>query len=316
MSDRLAEKKIVITGAAGLVGQNLMIRLKDRGYTNLVGIDKHPANTAILSRLHPGGEVISADLARAGPWEQALQGADTLIILHAQIGGLKYDEFESNNIVATRNLMAAAEHAGISYTVHVSSSVINSQAVDFYTETKKAQEQIVEQSAIPHCILRPTLMFGWFDRKHLGWLSRFMQRAPVFPIPGSGRYLRQPLYALDFCDIIIACLERRISGATYDISGQLKIDYIDLIRALKAAVGCRTPIVRIPYSLFWGLLKLYALMDRNPPFTTQQLEALVTPDEFEIIDWPGVFGVQPTPLIEAFEATFNHPEYSRIVLEF
>ena len=31
-------------------------------------------------------------------------------------------------------------------------------------------------------------MFGWFDRKHLGWLARFMTRAPVFPVPGHGRY--------------------------------------------------------------------------------------------------------------------------------
>ena len=23
-------------------------------------------------------------------------------------------------------------------------------------------------------------MFGWFDRKHLGWLARFMQRARYF----------------------------------------------------------------------------------------------------------------------------------------
>ena len=41
-------------------------------------------------------------------------------------------------------------------------------------------------------------MFGWFDRKHLGWLARFMCRVPVFPIPGSGEYLRQPLYVGDF----------------------------------------------------------------------------------------------------------------------
>ena len=54
----------------------------------------------------------------------------------------------------------------------------------------------------------------------------------MFPIPGSGRYLRQPLYAGDFCDIIMACIEQRPSG-TYNISGQEKIDYIDLIRAVK-----------------------------------------------------------------------------------
>ena len=54
-------------------------------------------------------------------------------------------------------------------------------------------------------------MFGWFDRKHLGWLARFMQRAPVFPIPGDGRYLRQPLYVGDLCNVIAAFPSRTVA---------------------------------------------------------------------------------------------------------
>src|SRR5277367_5415997 len=106
----------------------------------------------------------------------------------------------------------------VPYIVSISSSVVNSMAVDNYTETKKAQEALIAASGIKQVVLRPTLMFGWFDRKHLGWLARFMQRVPVFPIPGSGRYLRQPLYAGDFCDIIMSSIESRITG-TYEISG-------------------------------------------------------------------------------------------------
>ena len=59
---------------------------------------------------------------------------------------------------------------------------------------------IVLASGLPCTVLRPTLMFGWFDRKHLGWLARFMRKVPVFPIPDEGRYLRQPLYVGDFCN--------------------------------------------------------------------------------------------------------------------
>ena len=82
-------------------------------------------------------------------------------------------------------------------------------AVDDYTETKKAQEALVAASGIKQVVLRPTLMFGWFDRKHVGWLGRFMQRVPVFPVPGDGKFLRQPLYAGDFADIIVRPLRRR-----------------------------------------------------------------------------------------------------------
>jgi nucleoside-diphosphate-sugar epimerase len=158
-------------------------------------------------------------------------------------------------------------------------------------------------------------MFGWFDRKHLGWLRRFMDRTPVFPIPGHGRYLRQPLYAGDFSAIIASALKSRITGA-YNISGLAKIDYIDLIRVIKEVTGAKASIVRIPYGVFWTLLAMRALIGKDPPFTTKQLEALITPDVFEVIDWPAIFGVRATPLREALATTFNHPVYSKVELAF
>jgi nucleoside-diphosphate-sugar epimerase len=307
--------KIALTGAAGLVGQNLVPRLKARGYTNIVAIDKHPANTAILRRLHPDIMVIEADLATDDGWQQAIADADVMIFSHAQIGGLDFAAFVANNVTATERVIAAVQSRS-PYLVHISSSVVNSIAKDWYVETKEAQERVVQQSGLPTAVLRPTLMFGWFDRKHLGWLARFMKKSPIFPIPGDGRYLRQPLYAGDFCEIIMACIGRRVTGQSFNISGLEEIDYIDLIRAVKETSGARARIVRIPYRLFWLLLAVYGRFTSDPPFTTSQLEALVIPEVFEVIDWPTIFGVKPTPLRAALDETFRHPSYAPIVLEF
>ena len=307
--------KVVITGGAGLVGQNLVSRLKAKGFQQIVAIDKSAANAAILREHHPDITVLVADLASDDGWQDSFAGADALVHGHAQIGGLFPDEFVRNNVTASERAMAAARAHAVPYIVNISSSVVNSMAVDDYTETKKAQEALVAASGIPQVILRPTLMFGWFDRKHVGWLARFMERVPVFPIPGSGRYARQPLYVGDFCNIIVAAIDRRITGA-YNISGQEQIDYIALVKAMKAATHARTPIVRIPYVAFALMLRGYALVSRNPPFTVKQLRALVTPDIFEVIDWPSIFGVTATPLQAALDETFGHPIYSKIALQF
>ncbi len=307
---------IVITGAAGLVGQNLIPRLKAQGYADIVAIDKHPANTAILRRLHPDISVIEANLTKADGWQEAVSKCDVVVCAHAQIGGIDQAAFEENNVVATRRLIEVVKTNPKAYIVHISSSVVESAASDWYTETKAVQERLVVEAGIPGIVLRPTLMFGWFDRKHIGWLARFMQRVPIFPIPGDGRYLRQPLYAGDFCDIVMSCVVHRPNNVAYNISGQEQIDYIDLMRTVRDVCGARTAIVRIPHGIFWSLLKLYAVFDRDPPFTTKQLEALVTPDVFEVIDWPGIFGVKATPLRTALEQTFCDPVYSKIVLEF
>ncbi|MCL2830596.1 MAG: NAD-dependent epimerase/dehydratase family protein [Betaproteobacteria bacterium] len=310
------DEKILLPGGAGLVGQNLLLCLRRLGYRNLVVLDKHRENLEILRRVHPGVVAEFADLAEPGDWEAHFAGAAVVVILQAQIGGSEPEPFVRNNIDSTRRILDLVERHAIPCTVHISSSVVESVADDHYTRTKKEQERLVLERGIPCVVLRPTLMFGWFDRKHLGWLARFMKKVPVFPIPGSGRYLRQPLYAGDFCAIIASCIATRRASEIFNITGLETLDYIDIIRAVKRAARSKTLILNIPYALFHALLRLWALFDRNPPFTADQLKSLAAHDIFEVIDWPAIFDVAPTPFAEAIEQTFSDPDYSGITLKF
>lgn len=308
--------KILLPGGAGLVGQNLVAELKARGYGNLVVLDKHRANLEILRQLHPDITVEYADLAEPGSWQAHFADAEVVVMLQAQIGDPNPEPFIRNNLTSTELILQLIRQHAIPYTVHISSSVVESVGEDHYTTSKRAQEEMVLASGINCVVLRPTLMFGWFDRKHLGWLSRFMRRVPVFPIPGHGRYMRQPLYVGDFCRIIVSCIESRRAGEVFNITGQEQVDYIDIIRQIRTTTAARCLVLKIPYGLFWLLLKVWALFDRNPPFTADQLKALTAGDEFEVIDWPAIFGVRATPFSEAVEQTFNHPTYSKVSLEF
>ena len=286
------------------------------GFSNLVVIDKHQANLEILRKFHPDITIEYADLAESGAWENHFADATSVIMLQAQIGAPTIDPFVRNNITSTERILMLIKKYSIPYTVHISSSVVESIADDYYTQTKKQQETLVLDSGIPCVVLRPTLMFGWFDRKHLGWLSRFMQKIPVFPIPGNGRYMRQPLYVGDFCRIIISCVQNKISGQVFNITGLEKVDYIDIIRHIKKTVDSKTIILPIPYTLFYSLLKIWALFDKNPPFTAEQLKALVAHDEFEVIDWPSIFNVSATSFQQALHETFHDPIYSTVRMEF
>jgi len=307
--------KLVLTGAAGLVGQNLIVELKAQGYTQLVAVDKHAYNLDILRQLHPDVTTVQADLAEDGDWTQTFAGAACVVQLHAQITGKSSEVFVRNNLDATTKVLDAMRQHAVPYLVHISSSVVVSVADDDYTRTKKAQEKMVVESGLTHCVLRPTLMFGWFDPKHLGWLSRFMAKTPVFPIPGDGRYMRQPLYERDFCRCIARCIETQPDGDIYDVVGDTRIDYVDIIKTIKQAKNLHTLIVHIPYGLFHLLLRVYALFSGKPPFTADQLEALTAGDEFSGVDTQQVFGVRQTPFAEAVRESYCDPRYSSIVLK-
>lgn len=308
--------KIILTGGAGLVGQNLVAHLLARGYSNIFVIDKHQRNLEVLKKVQPDVAAIFADLSKSGSWQDEFKDADAVVMLQAQIGGNDYSEFVRNNVDASRVILGTIKKYKVPQLVHISSSVVESVADDFYTKTKKDQEKLVLGSGVNCPILRPTLMFGWFDRKHLGWLSRFMKKMPFFPIPGDGKFMRQPLYVGDFCNVIISCIENKITTGIYNITGHEQIDYIDIIREIKLATKVKTAVVKIPYHLFFVLLWIWGLFDKNPPFTTQQLAALTAKDEFEVIDWPGIFGVPYTSFSDAIHETFCDPRYSKVVLEF
>lgn len=304
---------VAISGCSGLVGQNLAVQLHQSQY-RLLGIDKNENNLALWNRLHSPLRAnlndLSEDCAPA-----LFQGADVAVVLHAQITGKTREPFDRNNIAASEKVFAAIKAAGVPFTVHVSSSVVNSVANDDYTQTKKIQEQMFRDSGLVGCVVRPTLMYGWFDPKHFGWLARLMERVPAFPIPGDGRFMRQPLYVRDFCRVIEWCITNRPVGATYDIVGNERVDYIDIIRAIKRVKGLKTPIVKIPYGLFDLGLKAAALLTDKPPFTSSQLKALTAGDDFVGVDIESTFGFKPTSLEDGLRETFCHPVYSKYQVE-
>lgn len=311
--------RVFLPGGAGLVGLNLISQLRQKHPDwELLVVDKKAAAVEAGQRLFPEVSFLLEDLCDSDGvrWPRAIQGCAACVMLQAEIGNTDPSQFERNNIQASRVVLQQLHRAGVRQLVHISSSVVNSVSHDLYTTSKRRQEQMVHQDWPSAVILRPTLMFGWFDRKHLGWLARFLKKSPVFPIPGSGRFTRQPLYVQDFCSVIVSCLEQpQIEGA-YDITGRERISYLSLMRELRRAVGSRSWIIHLPIPIFGVLLQLWALISRQPAFTRSQLKALTAGDEFELIDWPGIFGVEATPLADALRISYTDPTFASVEIPF
>lgn len=311
--------KIFLPGGAGLVGLNLIAQLHScHPDWSLVVVDKKREAIAVGKRLFPHVLFICEDLTQVEgqQWPQEILDCQACVMLQAEIGNTDPHQFERNNVRSTEVILGQLRQAGVRRLIHVSSSVVNSVANDLYTQTKRRQEEIVIQSCPEAVVLRPTLMFGWFDRKHLGWLARFMRQLPVFPVPGAGRFIRQPLFVTDFCRLIQRCLEDEKIVGVYDITGLEKVSYISLIRQLRRATQAQTWIIHIPIPIFGLLLQLWALVAKQPAFTRSQLAALTAGDEFEVIDWPAIFSVQPTPLADALSITHRDPRFSAVEVPF
>ena len=225
-------KKLLLAGGAGLVGQHLL-HILDKSRYEITVIDKDKSLIKKLKKQFINIKFISADLSNYKDLFGIQFKFDILVILQAQIKGLNYDEFYNNSVVSTKNLIKLIKLNSINpYVVHISSSVINSKADDFYTRSKREQEQIIRDWIGKKIILRPTLMYGEGDNKHFFVLLKLMSRFHFFPLPGNGNYIRQPLYAADFAYVISDCLDNTKTGI-FNISGLELLTFKDCLLKFK-----------------------------------------------------------------------------------
>jgi nucleoside-diphosphate-sugar epimerase len=296
-------KKIIITGAAGEVGLNIFEVLeKDPKYSamrdtkkySLIAIDKNKDTLKMLKKFFPYATTICADLTIRDGWEKNFKGAYAVIQLQAQISSPHEEPYINNNVRSVENVVDVCEDLGIRRLVHISSSVVISVAKDYYTDTKRLGETLVRKSKVPHIILRPTLMYGCYDIKHLGYLVKMFEKSPIFPMPGSGKYLRQPLYVQDFARIILNSLDMKMDNKTYNITGKEKIYLIDCLKKIFKAKNNKILFIKIPLPIFYFMIKVYGLLNRNTKIVPDQLTALTAGDIFPVIKWEILFDIEPT----------------------
>jgi nucleoside-diphosphate-sugar epimerase len=302
-------KRIVLAGGAGFVGQNLAPLLLERG-ERVVALDKHAGNLRLLARLNPGLEAVRADLSQDGDWDVHFAGADAVVDLKAQIASRDPALFARNNVRTQERILAACRAHRVQHLLHLSSSAVLSVVRDAYSESKREAEALVRDAGVPLTILRPPLMYGPFDVKHLGFIAAVMERTPVLPVPGSGRFLRQPLFVLDLCHVVLRCLERGPSGHSHDLIGQERLSFLDMLRELARARGLRRLLLPVPLPLFAAALRLYGAGTRRPAVTGEQLDALIAGDDFPVEDWPAAFAVPYTAFRDGLRLTFASPRYA------
>lgn len=114
------DDKIAITGASGFIGKNLVLRLREAGYTNLIAVSHLSSQDALRSALRDAGLVFHL----AGVNRPKLS-----------------DEFEQGNAAFTRALCKAL--AGSTRAAVVFASSVQAELDNAYGRSKRAAEQVI-----------------------------------------------------------------------------------------------------------------------------------------------------------------------------
>jgi uncharacterized protein YbjT (DUF2867 family) len=166
--------KIVVVGGTGLIGSKVVSRLGDQGHEAVAASPNTGVNTLT-------GEGLADALAEAAV---VVDVSNSPSFEDAAV--LKFFE------TSTRNLLAAEAAAGVGH--HVALSVVGTERLQHsgYFRAKSAQEQLIENAAIPYSIVHATQFFEFVrsmtDAATDGSTVRF---APVLFQPIAGDEVAQ-----------------------------------------------------------------------------------------------------------------------------
>ena len=266
MSDRGAETDLV-TGAFSYSGSRIAALLLECG-REVRTLTYHP------ERPHPLQERVEALPYRfddPSALARSLEGVTTLYNTY----WVRFERGRTTFATAVANsgaLFEAARRAGVARIVHVS---IANPSIDSplpYYRGKALLEQALAANEVPYAIVRPTWFFGGRDilTNNIAWVVRQM---PVFVVPGDGRYLVQPVHVDDFAEICLRAAHGA-SGVITDAAGPDTMTYEQLVRAVRSALGRRTPILHAPPAAVAGLSHALGVVVRDVVLTADEIRGL------------------------------------------
>jgi uncharacterized protein YbjT (DUF2867 family) len=295
--------KVLVTGATGFVGREIVRQLRAAGHTIriLVRSPLSPRVQEAVSRwqtdVHPG------DVLEAATLEGALKGMDAVIHLVGIISEVGDITFENVHTGGTRNVVAAARQAGVRRFVHMSALGTRPAAASRYHQTKWAAEELVRRSGLEFTIFRPSLIYGPQDR-FINLFALMIRLSPVVPLLGNPRARFQPVPVEVVAAAFAGSLgEPKSIGQTYDLCGPEALTLSEIVDRIQAVLGKRRLKLRVPLSLARCQAAcmefiLPHLLRKAPPLNRDQLLMLEEDNVGNPQPANELFKLQPVPLQE------------------
>jgi uncharacterized protein YbjT (DUF2867 family) len=227
---------ILIAGATGAVGRQLVWQAKDRGF-RVTALSRNASTLAdVVDR------VITFDATQGIP---ELAGHDLVIsALGAPVAMSHADRrrFRTVDFGGNLNLLKAARRGGVERFVYISAHVEAGYASTAYVLAHEEFVNALQGSGMSHAVVRPTGIFSAFH----DFIP--MARRGLMMVLGDGKARTNPVHQADVAQSALdAAMDPGVSEL--DIGGPDIVTRREIAELAFAAVGKRPRILRLPASL-------------------------------------------------------------------
>jgi len=302
----MAAQQLVILGGTGFVGSHLVPRLAADGH-RIVLLSRNRERHREFALL-PGVSVRSADVHDDAELRRQLVGADAVLNLVGILNPRGRDSFQRVHVELVRRLIAACEASGVGR-LHQMSSLKAGQGLSQYLQTRGEAEALVKASALDWTIYEPSVIFGRGD----GLVSRFarlLRQLPALPLARASSRMA-PTFVGDVAEAIARCVDHPTLGQrrSFELYGPEVLTLGEIVRAIRAAAGLRTPIIALPDSLGRLQAQVAGLLP-GKPFSPDNFRSLLT-DSVGTVDGYAALGIVPQAFTHWLPLLLGEPPRQR-----
>lgn len=282
-TDADTRRPVLVTGATGHTGSRLVRALLQRGDRVRI-LTREPDR--MKAQLRKQVEVVRGDVTVPADVLRAVTGCRAVLA--------------TTHIKYASAIIAAMQQAGVARGVFMSSTRRYTRFVEETARQVMAGEDAVERSGLEWTIIRPTMIYGGPQDNNLERLLQTLKRWPIFPLPGGGKMLWQPVFTWDVVAAILASLDRPGAsvGKSYTVAGPQAITYKSMLQTMLAQAGLRRMLVPVPLGFVKTLVGLYEKAAKRPSVQTAQIQRMEEDKDFDISDAQRDLGFAPVTFEE------------------
>jgi len=264
VAENTLKKTIAITGANGYLGRTIARFLESKGYIvyGLVRTLKNPKDRNFVLGSPIGQEV--------------LKNIDVLIHCAWDMTSADQQVLEKANVQGSIKLLRAAEEAGVSQTIFISSISAFEECKSQYGKMKLAiEKETLQRDGV---VIRPGLIYGNIASVGgmLGALSRLMEKFPLLPCFSPD----PPLYMCneeDLCQYVSNLIEKKVKGTTTTAACPAATSFKELLTKIATLKECRTKFIPIPWQSMYYPLRGFDFLGISLGFKSDSLLSLMNP---------------------------------------